>query len=179
MLPGIGPIVGSTEEEASRKYQEISDLVNVSEALAYLGRFFDHHDFAQYDVDAPFPELGDLGSNNFKSGTDRIKRVAKEKGQTLREVALESTTPRSEFVGTPEQIASKIEEWVDTGASDGFVLGFPVQGIGLDDFDTQVLPILEQRGRHSRDQVGDTLRDHLGLPFRESRYALADAKAAG
>lgn len=179
VLPGIGPIIGSTEAEAQRKYQEIRDLVNVSEALAYLGRFFDHHDFAQYDVDAPFPELGDLGSNNFKSGTDRIKRVARETGQTLREVALESATPRSEFVGTPEQIANKIEEWVDSGASDGFVLGFPVQGQGLDDFDSHVLPILEQRGRHSRDQIGDTLRDHLGLPFRESRYALADAKAAG
>lgn len=179
VLPGIGPVVGSTEAEAQRKYQEIRDLVNIGEALAYLGRFFDHHDFSQYDVDAPFPELGDLGSNNFKSGTDRIKRIAREKSQTLREVALESATPRSEFVGTPEQIADKIEEWVDTGASDGFVLGFPVQGIGLEDFDTQVLPILEQRGRHSREQVGDTLRDHLGLPFRESRYALADTKAAG
>ena len=154
------------------------DLVNVSVALAYLGRFFDHHDFAQYDVDAPFPELCELGANNFKSVTDRFMRVTKEKGQTLREVALESTTPRSEFVGTPEQIAGKIEEWVDTGASDGFVLGFPVQGIGLDDFDREVLPILEQRGRHSRDQVGDTLRDHLGLPFRESRYTLAETKAA-
>ncbi|SEP67192.1 FMN-dependent oxidoreductase, nitrilotriacetate monooxygenase family [Devosia sp. YR412] len=178
VLPGIGPIVGSTEAEAQRKYEEIRELVNVSEALAYLGRFFDHHDFAQYDVDAPFPELGDLGANNFKSGTDRIKRVAKENGQTLREVALESVTPRSEFVGTAEQIADKIEEWVDTGASDGFVLGFPVQGVGLDDFEREVLPILEQRGRHSREQIGDTLRDHLGLPFRESRYALDDAKAA-
>lgn len=179
VLPGLGPIVGSTEEEANRKYEEIRELVNISEALAYLGRFFDHHDFAQYDVDAPFPELGDLGSNNFKSGTDRIKRVAREKDQTLREVALESVTPRSDFIGTPEQIADKIEEWVDSGASDGFVLGFPVQGQGLEDFDTLVLPILEQRGRHSREQVGDTLRDHLGLPFRESRYALADTKAAG
>lgn len=179
VLPGIGPIVGSTEEEAERKYAEIRDLVNVNEALAYLGRFFDHHDFSQYDVDAPFPELGDLGQNNFRSGTDRIKRIAKEKNQTLREVALDSATPRTEFVGTPEQIADRIIEWVDTGASDGFVLGFAVQGVGFDDFDTQVLPILEQRGRHSREQLGSTLRDHLGLPFRESRYALADTKAAG
>lgn len=179
VLPGIGPIVGSTEEEAERKYAEIRELVNVNEALAYLGRFFDHHDFSQYDVDAPFPELGDLGQNNFRSGTDRIKRIAKEKGQTLREVALNSATPRSEFIGTPEQIADRIIEWVDTGASDGFVLGFPVQGFGFDDFDKHVLPVLEQRGRHEREQVGLTLRDHLGLPFRESRYALDDTKAAG
>jgi len=178
VLPGIGPIVGSTEEEAERKYREVRDLVNIEEALAYLGRFFDHHDFSAYDLDAPFPELGDIGKNNFRSGTDRIKRIAKEKNQTLREVALDATTPRSEFVGTPEQIADRIEQWVDTGASDGFVLGFPVAGF-FDDFEAEVLSLLEARGRHSREQRGDTLRDHLGLPFRESRYALGDRKAAG
>jgi len=179
VLPGIGPIVGSTEEEAERKYQEIAGLVNIREALAYLGRFFDHHDFSQYELDAPFPELGDIGRNNFQSGTDRIKSRAKALGQTLREVALEQTTPRSEFHGTPERIADRIVEWVDTGAADGFVLGFPVSAAGWKDFDEQVLPILERRGRHSREQIGTTLREHLGLPFRQSRYALAAAKVAG
>jgi len=178
VLPGVGIILGSTEEEVERKYQEIAGLVNTTEALHYLGRFFDHHDFSQYDLDAPFPELGDIGANNFKSGTDRIKSRAKALGQTLRDVALESTTPRSEFQGTPEQVADKIEQWVDGGAADGFVLGFPVSAQGWSDFDQHVLPILEQRGRHSRDQIGTTLRDHLGLPFRESRYALDDEKAA-
>ena len=179
VLPGIGVIVGSTEEEVERKYQEIAGLVNVKEALNYLGRFFDHHDFSQYDLDAPFPELGDIGRNNFQSGTDRIKSRARERGQTLREVALEQTTPRSDFQGTPEQIADKIIEWVDAGAADGFVLGFPVSAQGWKDFDEHVLPILEKRGRHSREQIGSTLRDHLSLPFRESRYALAEEKAAG
>lgn len=179
ILPGISPIIGSTEAEAERKYQEIRDLVNIKEALAYLGRYFDHHDFSQYDLDTAFPDIGDIGANNFKSGTDRIKRVAREKDQTLREVALEETTRRTEFIGTPEQIADRIEHWVDSGAADGFVLGFQVSAIGWQDFDQHVLPILEQRGRHSRDQIGDTLRDHLGLPFRQSRYALDPAKAAG
>ncbi len=179
VLPGIGIIVGSTEEEAERKYQEIAGLVNVREALAYLGRFFDHHDFSQYELDAPFPELGEIGRNNFQSGTDRIKSRARGLGQTLREVALEQTTPRSEFHGTPEQVANKIIEWVDSGAADGFVLGFPVSAQGWTDFDEQVLPILEQRGRHSREQIGTTLREHLGLPFRQSRHALAEEKVAG
>ena len=179
IFPGIGPIVGSTEEEAQRKYGAIRDLVTVREALLYLGRFFDHHDFTQYDLDAPFPELGDLGKNNFRSGTDRIKRIAKEKNQTLREVALESATPHSNFVGTPERIADEIEAWVDGGAADGFVLGFPVITEGLNDFEQHVLPILEQRGRHTRDQIGTTLRDHLELPFRQSRYTLGDEKAVG
>ena len=179
IFPGIGPIVGSTEEEAQRKYGAIRDLVTVREALHYLGRFFDHHDFTQYDLDAPFPELGDLGKNNFRSGTDRIKRIAKEKNQSLREVALESATPCSNFVGTPERIADEIEAWVDGGAADGFVLGFPFITEGLNDFEQHVLPILEQRGRHTRDQIGSTLRDHLELPFRQSRHTLGDEKAVG
>ncbi|MFX6980532.1 LLM class flavin-dependent oxidoreductase, partial [Acinetobacter baumannii] len=89
-----GPIVGTTAEEAEHKYREIRDLVTIDEALRYLGRFFDHHDFAQYPVDAPFPDIGDIGRNNFRSTTDRIKRVAREKNLTLREVALDAATPR-------------------------------------------------------------------------------------
>ncbi|MER9934208.1 LLM class flavin-dependent oxidoreductase [Mesorhizobium sp. M0088] len=175
-FPGIAPILGSTGEEAERKYREIRDLVTVHEALLYLGRFFDHHDFTAYPVDAPFPELGDIGKNNFRSTTDRIKRVAKEKNLTLREVALDAATPRTSFIGTPDKIADELIEWVETGAADGFVLGFHVITAGLDDFEREVLPILEKRGYHDRAQRGATLRDHLQLPFRESRYAKASQK---
>ena len=95
VFPGIAPIVGTTSAEAESKYRAIRDLITVEEALAYLGRYFDHHDFSQYDPDAPFPDLGELGRNSFRSTTDRIKRVAREKGQTLREAALAAATPVS------------------------------------------------------------------------------------
>ncbi|MDW7603778.1 LLM class flavin-dependent oxidoreductase, partial [Stenotrophomonas maltophilia] len=52
IFPGIGPIVGRTAEEAEAKYQAIAALATLEDALAYLGRFFDHHDFSQYDPDA-------------------------------------------------------------------------------------------------------------------------------
>ncbi|BCH61378.1 monooxygenase [Agrobacterium vitis] len=170
IFPGIGPIVGATQEEADEKYRAISALVTIEEALLFLGRFFDHHDFRQYPLDEPFPELGDLGKNSFRSTTDKIKKNAREKGQTLRDVALEAATPRSTFVGTPDRIADEIIRWVDGGAADGFILGFPVITEGLDDFVAHVLPRLEARGYFDRPLQGDTLRDHLGLPFRESRY---------
>ncbi|MCE6078054.1 LLM class flavin-dependent oxidoreductase [Agrobacterium vitis] len=170
IFPGIGPVVGATQEEADEKYRAIKELVTIEEALLFLGRFFDHHDFRQYPLDAPFPELGDIGKNSFRSTTDKIKKTAKEKGQTLREVALEAATPRSNFVGTPDRIADEIIRWVDGGAADGFILGFPVITEGLDDFVAHVLPVLEARGYYDRTVQGDTLRDHLGLPFRESRY---------
>ncbi|RAS20960.1 LLM class flavin-dependent oxidoreductase [Paraburkholderia bryophila] len=174
IFPGIGPIVGATAEEAEAKYRVIRDLLTVDDALAYLGRFFEHHDFTQYELDAPFPELGELGANSFRSTTERIKNEAKRKGSTLREVALEVATPKSQFIGTGEQIADELIRWFDAGAADGFILGFPAQAEGLDDFVRYVIPALEARGRYSRTLAGATLRDHLGLPRRESRYAAAE-----
>ncbi len=178
IFPGIGPVVGATQEEADAKYQAIRELLTVDEALAHLGRYFDHHDFSQYPLDEPFPELGEIGRNSFRSTTDRIKADAKARGLTLRQVALEAATPRSQFVGTGERVADEIIRWVDEGAADGFILGFPVLSQGLDDFITHVIPVLEARGRYQRTLPGRTLRDHLGLPRKASRYAQADADAA-
>jgi FMN-dependent oxidoreductase (nitrilotriacetate monooxygenase family) len=179
IFPGIGPIVGATAGEAEEKYQAIRSLVNVEEALAYLGRFFDHHDFTIYPLDEPFPELGEIGQNSFRSTTDRIKKTARQKGLTLRQVALNLATPRSSFVGTADEIAAEIIRWVESEAADGFILGFPVIAEGLDDFVRYVVPVLEERGVYQRRLSGRTLRDHLGLPFRESRYAPDDRTEPG
>lgn len=170
VFPGIAPIVAETHAAAEEKYQRIRDLLTIEDALAYLGRFFDHHDFTQYDLDAPFPDLGDIGRNSFRSTTDRIKAEAKARNQTLREAALAAATPRPNFIGTGAEVADRLIEWIDAGASDGFILGFSVSAEGLDDFIRLVIPELEARGRYSRDLPGETLRDHLGLPRKESRY---------
>ncbi len=171
LYPGIGPVVGATVEEAEQKYQAIRNLVTIEEALLYLGRFFDHHDFSVYPLDEAFPDIGDIGKNSFRATTDRIKKTAREKNLTLREIALDAATPRTAFIGTAEHIADEIIRWVEEGAADGFILGFPVIAEGLDDFITHVLPILEQRGYFNPALEGETLRDHLGLEYRESRYA--------
>jgi FMN-dependent oxidoreductase (nitrilotriacetate monooxygenase family) len=176
IYPGIHPIVGRTRAEAEEKYERIRNLLTIDEALAYLGRYFDHHDFSQYDLDAPFPDLGEIGRNSFRSTTDRIKAEAAEQGLTLREAALEAATPRPNFIGTGVEVAEKIIEWIDAGASDGFILGFAVSAEGLQDFIDLVIPELEARGRYSRDLPGETLRDHLGLPRKASRYATGAAR---
>ncbi|SEG68979.1 LLM class flavin-dependent oxidoreductase [Paenibacillus sp. UNC499MF] len=169
IFPGIGPIIGSTEEEAERKYQEVADLVTIETALDYLGRFFEHHDFSQYPLDEPFPELGDLGKNSFQSGTDKIKEEAKEKNLTLRQVALQAATPKGRFVGTPEKVADLIQEYFEAGAVDGFMLSAAVPS-GLEDFVDHVVPILQQRGIFRTEYESDTLRGNLGLPVPANRY---------
>ncbi|ALA18590.1 monooxygenase [Chelatococcus sp. CO-6] len=172
IFPGIAPIVGASDAEAEAKYRVIRDLISIEEALAYLGRYFDHHDFSQYPLDAPFPDIGDLGKNSFRSTTDRIKANARRNGSTLRDVALEVATPKPNFIGAGETVAGEIIRWIDEGAADGFILGFSVIAEGFDDFAVHVLPVLEARGRYARTLPGKTLRDHLGLPRKESRYAV-------
>ncbi|MDM5214344.1 LLM class flavin-dependent oxidoreductase [Peribacillus sp. NJ4] len=170
ILPGIAPIIGATEEEAEYKYQELANLVSIDKALDYLGRYFDHHDFSQYELDAPFPDLGDIGKNSFRSTTDRIKEEAKEKQLTLRQVALKETTPRTSFIGTPEKVADLIQRWFEEKGADGFIFTSIVPD-ALSDFVSYVIPILQKRGIYRTEYEAETLRGNLGLPFPENRYA--------
>lgn len=172
IFQGVGVILGDSAQEAERRYQETLELITIDSALDHLGRFFEHHDFSQYPLDEPFPDIGELGSNSFRSGTDGIKRKARERGLTLRQVALESAAPRPRFIGTPEIVADGLQEWFESRAADGFIIMGGTPG-AFDEFVEQVVPILQKRGLYRTDYQGSTLREHLGLPYPSNRYAQA------
>ena len=67
------------------------------------------------------------------------------------------------MAGTPEQVADAMEDWVDTGAADGFNLMPPLLPVMLDVFVDEVVPILQRRGRFRTSYQGKMLRDHYGL----------------
>ncbi|MBC2326265.1 LLM class flavin-dependent oxidoreductase [Listeria booriae] len=171
IFPGVSPIVGKTQDEADAKYEKIKNLVSDEEALAYLGRFFDHFEFGKFPLDEPFPDIGTVGENSFRATTRKIKEDAKRENWTLRETALRVTTPKSAFVGTPDKIADELIAWFDGQAADGFIFATPILAEGLDDFVAEVLPILEERGYYEREYASETLRGNLDLPFKVSRYA--------
>nr|WP_180207184.1 LLM class flavin-dependent oxidoreductase [Pseudomonas sp. SbOxS1]NYU07484.1 LLM class flavin-dependent oxidoreductase [Pseudomonas sp. SbOxS1] len=170
ILPGIRPIVGRDASEVESRYQQAVELVTIEDAIVALGRPFNDHDFSQYPLDAPFPELGDLGSNSQKGGSDRIKQLARDEGLTLREVALRFSRPRRDFVGTPEQVADAIQKWFEQGAADGFIINSLLPD-GLQYFTELVVPVLQQRGLFRDEYSGDTLRQHLGLQVPVNRHA--------
>ena len=177
VLPGIAPIIGSTDAEAEAIYRELTELVTLEDALVQLGRPFAYYDFTQHDLDAPFPELGDIGANAYRSHSERIKRIAHTERLTLRETALRFATPRGGFVGSPEKIADIAQFWFERGAADGFILGVGAAE-SLDNFLEHVVPILQKRGLFRRDYEHDTLRGHLGIPFAENRPAALQQLAA-
>ena len=173
ILPGCAPVVGRTPEEAEEKHREIANLVVMEDALNYLGRYFNDLDFTQYDLDAPFPDLGDFGRNGWESTTDRIKQLVKDENLTLREMALRATTPKHVFIGTATYVADTMQAWFEAGAADGFMLNSAVLPDGFNDFIDQVLPILKERGLFRTEYESDTLHGNLGLPIPQNRYAKA------
>ncbi|CAM4132659.1 putative monooxygenase MoxC [Pseudomonas reidholzensis] len=177
ILPGIRPIVGRDAEEVEQRYQQAVELVSIEDAIVALGRPFNDYDFSGHALDAPFPDLGDLGSNSHKGSSDQIKQQAREHGLTLREVALRFSRPRRDFVGTPEQVANAVQDWFEDGAADGFIINSLLPD-GLQYFTERVVPLLQARGLVREDYQGQTLRDNFGLAVPTNRNTLNRSQGA-
>lgn len=177
ILPGIRPIVGLDTEDAERRYQQAAQLVSIDDALVALGRPFNDYDFSGHDLDAPFPDLGDLGSQSHKGSSDQLKRIAREEGLTLRQVALRFSAPKRDFVGTAEEVANAVQDWFEHEAADGFIINSLLPD-GLQRFTELVVPVLQARGLLRREYEGQTLRDNFGLAVPDNRNTLRRTQEA-
>ena len=85
--------------------------------LGAFGRPFGAYDFSAYDLDAPFPDVGDLGDEQPRRlGAAGHTKVAREEKLTLRQtVERFSQFKPSPFVGSPQTVADTIERWFDRG----------------------------------------------------------------
>ncbi|MET0363850.1 MAG: LLM class flavin-dependent oxidoreductase [Sphingobium sp.] len=177
VLPGLFPILADTDEEAQRIAAEQEQALDLDKLLIGLGRAFNYHDFRQYALDAPFPDLAGVTLNSYKGQAERIIRIAREEKLTLRQTAHRLSFGRKGFVGGPETIADEIERWFTGRAADGF----NVRVTTPDDFALfreRVIPILQQRGLFRTEYEHDTLRGHLGLSVPENRYSALPAAIA-
>ncbi|NML92237.1 LLM class flavin-dependent oxidoreductase [Novosphingobium olei] len=177
VLPGLFPIIAETDEEAQAIARAQHEALDIDKLLVQLGRAFNYHDFRQYDLDAPFPDLTGVTLNSYKGQAERIIATAKREGYTLREAAYKLGQWKSGFVGSPETIADEIERWFTGRAADGFNLRV-TRPADFKLFRERVVPILQQRGLFRTEYEGRTLRDHLGLPVPAHRHAPAQAIAA-
>ncbi|GIE91847.1 NtaA/DmoA family FMN-dependent monooxygenase [Actinoplanes regularis] len=173
IVPGISPIIAATDEEARAKEAELVGGKDFDRALKELGRPFGWHDFSRYDLDAPFPDLGDLGDRSFRTQAERIKKLAADNGFTLRQVVRHSIeSRRSPFVGSPLTVANEIQKWFEAGAFDGVNVTVTVPS-EFARFTDEVLPILRERGVARTEYESTTLRGNLGLPIPRNIHTAA------
>lgn len=168
ILPACFVVVGDTVAEARAKRALLDSLVHYDSAIASLSIALGH-DASRFEPDALLPEIP--ATNASQSSRERVVELARDDELTVRQLAQRlGGFAGLSMVGTAVTIADQMEEWLETGGSDGFNIMFPFLPAGLDDFVDKVVPELQRRGLFRRDYVGTTLREHLGLPRPANRY---------
>lgn len=164
VLPGIVPVLGSTVAEARQRKDELDALAGDAELRKLALRV--GLKVTDLDLDKPLPfdlveaNAGFRASEGFRAAAVEL---ARQKHLTVRQIVYENGGGHIQVVGTPEQVADKIEEWYRAGAADGFNLMIDTLPSSLDDFVDTVVPILQKRGIFRTDFTGTTLRSNLGL----------------
>jgi FMN-dependent oxidoreductase (nitrilotriacetate monooxygenase family) len=156
-FPGVVPIVAASEELAEAKRRSYEEHVDVEGVLALLSGFVDM-DLSELDPDQRIEHIETeaiQGTVNAFAGG--------ESEWTVREMAefagLGTTSPV--VVGTPEQVADKLQWWYEEVGVDGFNVKEVVRPDTLQDFVGLVVPELRERGLVRASYERDTLRGNL------------------
>lgn len=150
VLPGIHLVVGSTEEEAERRFALIHERGPEGYLLKRFAAMFGI-DGDRLDLDAPAEEeIARLSTDPESAPVGFRKATAAygaAEGLTVRELLRAfAGFGHQLFVGSPERLADIMAEWLDTGAADGFTLLFDTNPWGLREFAEHVTPVLRERG---------------------------------
>jgi FMN-dependent oxidoreductase (nitrilotriacetate monooxygenase family) len=176
VLPGVTFVLGDTEADAQEKADAIRhQQVSGQTAIRMLEQLW-NRDLSDHDPDGPLPTVDpDPGEHTVARGRASVRmhrnpletarqwrELAEAKKLSIRELIIE-VTGRQSFVGTPERVASQLDEFVQADAGDGFILVPHLVPGGLDEFADTVVPLLQERGVFRSEYEGTTLREHLGL----------------
>ncbi|MFD4930056.1 LLM class flavin-dependent oxidoreductase [Peribacillus butanolivorans] len=155
----LTPIVGRTEEEAWAKYEELSKYISYEGALSLLSGW-SGVDFSEYDPDQ---EIEYIETNAIKSMLESLTKASTNKKWTVRELANFAGIGGmgTVAIGTPEQIADTLEEWIEDTDIDGFNLAYAITPGTFKDFVELVIPELQRRGLVKMEYEEGTFREKL------------------
>ncbi|MCK9924788.1 NtaA/DmoA family FMN-dependent monooxygenase [Frankia sp. AgPm24] len=176
VLPAATFVLADTDAEARERAALIRrQQVSGATAIMYAEQLW-NRDLTSFDPEGPLPSVDPLpGENTVSKGRasvrmfdDRVatvrawRELAEAKKLSLREVVIE-VSGRQQFVGSPHTVAQTINHFVQSDASDGFILVPHITPGGLDEFADTVVPLLQEWGVFRTEYTGSTLREHLGL----------------
>jgi N-acetyl-S-(2-succino)cysteine monooxygenase len=176
IMPGLSVVVGRTHQEAQDKFEELQNLIPTQVGIALLSKYI-AWDLTGHDVDGPVPIVPQDRGAPTRSAL--LSDTAQAEQLTIRQLYQRIAGGRGHYqiVGSTKDVADMMEQWLETGAADGFNVLPPFFPNGLDEFVEMVVPELQRRGLYRTAYEGATLRDNLGLPRPLSRYAAENAKA--
>jgi FMN-dependent oxidoreductase (nitrilotriacetate monooxygenase family) len=184
IIPAAGFVLGDSRADAEEKARHILEQQLTDRTVQVLFEQLWNVDLSAYDVDGPLPDIDpDPSAPPFIQGRafihqdrfDTVRRwrdLADAKGLSIRGVAAE-VSARAEYIGTPQQVADALDDFIQNDGADGVVLGGHVTPGGIDEFVEKVVPLLQERGSLRTEYTGGTLRENLGLPIPARPGALA------
>jgi len=155
----IGPASLYPLAEARAKHEEYRSYADPEAALTLFSGWTGV-DFSRY---RPDEELRAIDTEAMRSSLASFTSDDPNRVLTVRElaehVAIGGRGPL--FVGSPEQIADTLMEWVEATDVDGFNLAYAVTPESFEDFVELVVPELQRRGVYKREYRPGTLREKL------------------
>lgn len=173
IMPGVSIFVAKTTQEAQEKYDFLNSLIHPEVGLSLLSALAGGINLAKFDLDAPFPKIGDADIN-FSSRQQMMIDIARKHNFSIRQLYQYIASARGHWtlIGTPEQVVDQLQEWFENDAADGFNVLPPTTPAGLNDFVNLIVPELQRRGLFRTVYEGTTLRENLGLKRPENQYVL-------
>ena len=163
-LPAIQPVLGSTEADARRRLQTLEEALDADQVLVALGRLL-HARPHELVPDAPAAPL--IEAHRGATGSDGFERsmlhTAERESLTILGLAFRQALSQFNLqpVGTPSQVADELEQLLDSGAADGFVVMPALYLSSFEDVVNGLVPELQRRGRLRQEYEHATLRDNL------------------
>jgi N-acetyl-S-(2-succino)cysteine monooxygenase len=171
ILPGIAPVIGSSDEEARQIWAESHEYYDYERGREMLATQFAGVDFSGYDLDAPIPVhlLPDPASVQGRRSRYGVIKGLVDSGElkTIREVILYHASASGHWfpIGSPERVADQLQDRYERGAADGFAflpffMNYPA---GIEALTEGLIPELQRRGIFHTDYEHETLRENLGI----------------
>jgi long-chain alkane monooxygenase len=153
-------ITDATPEKAQAKYEDYLSYASEEGALVFMSGWMGI-DLSQYDLDEP---IGNVKSNAIQSVVANYQEANDEGGEwKVRDIArLGAIGGLGPFiVGSGDQIADQLQEWVAETDVDGFNLAYAITPGTFEDIVEFVIPALRERGVYPDAYAPGSLRNKL------------------
>jgi FMN-dependent oxidoreductase (nitrilotriacetate monooxygenase family) len=153
-------ITDETSEKAQAKHEDFLQYASDEGALVFMSGWMGV-DLSQFDLDEP---IGNVKSNAIQSTVANFQQANDDgKEWTVRDIArlgnIGGLGPR--VVGSPEEVADFLQDWVEETDVDGFNLAYAITPGTFEDIVEFIVPELQRRGVYQTEYTPGTLRQKL------------------